>query len=159
MDNHTVAGMLSMLRKIVHRARLFPILLLLLSGVILAPAQAMAADIPFDVSTPIDVCLLCKGPWHRSSSFCGQNISGGAERENFYTAHVNIFSPFGLWECEADRGTCDSGLFGGCIGSPPESETFFCVNDTSNRQVNLIIERDLTVTPSASRARPARRSR
>jgi hypothetical protein len=142
MDSHTVGGTLSMLVKVAHRPRL---LLLLLSGLVLPPAQAMAADIPFRVTTPIDVCLLCKGPWHRSSSFCGQNIAGGTERFNFYSAEVNVFSPFGSWECEADRGTCDSGLFGGCIGSPPESERFFCVNDTPNRQVNLIIERDLEI--------------
>jgi hypothetical protein len=142
MDSHVVGGTLSMLVKAVHRPRL---LLMFLSGLILVPAQAMAADIPFRVTTPIDVCLLCKGPWHRHSSFCGQNISGGTERFNFYTAHVNIFSPFGSWECEADRGTCDSDPFGSCIGSPPESERFFCVNDTPNRQVNLIIERDLTI--------------
>ncbi|HEX6014475.1 MAG TPA: hypothetical protein VFY87_22300 [Geminicoccaceae bacterium] len=79
-------------------------LLLLLGALTLPPTPAMATDIPFFATNTesFEVDLNCEGPWLRSSP--NAKIDGFASKVNFYSATIDIFSPFGLWHCGADIG-------------------------------------------------------
>jgi hypothetical protein len=67
-----------------------------------------------------DMSICCSGPWLRSA--CSLNssesclISEGAADYNFYSADVDIFSPYGTWKC------CLSNTFSDCSG-PVQSPT------------------------------------
>jgi len=107
------------------RCRLIP---LLLSGLILAPAQAMADEIPFFVTseTSQTLDLLCTGPWFRSSG-C-RAINPGTRDFNFYSAEINIFSPFGPWHCSF-------GIAGGICADIAGPSVDFCLDVAPDRIV------------------------
>jgi hypothetical protein len=99
-------------------------LLSLMPGALaLLPPPAMADEIPFFVNNQAfqDVCLIYTGPWFRQSSDNGQEILANAGRIQFYSAEINLFSPFGLWNCWFDTG-------GRCGSKGPINNPFhFCV--------------------------------
>ena len=59
------------------------------------------------------VCIECDGPWLRSSSNQGPYQVYNTDPINFYSAEINIFSPFGQWTCGV------VGPKGGCQGECP----------------------------------------
>ncbi|MDQ3831518.1 MAG: hypothetical protein M3361_19910 [Candidatus Tectomicrobia bacterium] len=107
-----------------------------LSGLFSGPL-AWGQQIPFLATNQAGapVCLQCMGPWVRASDLVG--IDAGARAQQFYTAEVTIFSPFGAWHCYFvpvdDIGTCDF--------SSPEVQVNFCLDSIPSPEV------DLTITP------------
>lgn len=63
------------------------------------PLPAAADEIPFFVTNqdfnPVNTCIQCYGPWLRQSSPCGSNLPVQRQRLQFYSAEINLFSPFG----------------------------------------------------------------
>jgi hypothetical protein len=90
--------------------------LLCLGSLGLLPRGAAAGEIQFflDMTFATDcVCIECDGPWLRSSSNQGPYQVYNTDPINFYSAEINIFSPFGQWTCGV------VGPKGGCQGECP----------------------------------------
>ena len=64
----------------------------------LAVRPASAETIPFRLDNETDraVCVICNGPWLRTSAYQGAD---GEATTRFYSADVNFLSPFGSWTC------------------------------------------------------------
>jgi hypothetical protein len=69
------------------------------SLVSVSPATA-ADEIKFFATNNSDTWwyVTCDGPWFRTSGSFNK-IDAFASDHNFYTAEVNLFSPYGQWEC------------------------------------------------------------
>jgi hypothetical protein len=105
----------------------------------LAPRTVAGAEIPFFirlVNATECVCVECQGPWLRSGAG-GPYAAHTPALIHFYSAEINIFSPFGEWLCSVTAP--DNGCQGGCshILAPrssaaipqdqPEQVVHFCV--------------------------------
>jgi hypothetical protein len=107
----------------------------------LAPRTVAGAEIPFliDLALATDcVCVECQGPWLRSGAG-GPYAAHTPNPINFYSAEINIFSPFGEWLCGVTAP--DGGCQGDCPGQvllasrssaiipqdQPEEVVHFCV--------------------------------
>ena len=111
MENSSVARASRQLAATLNRPRC-RLRSLLLGGLILVPTQAMADEIPFFATNNTDagMCIACNGPWARSS--LANSIPPG--RWEFYDAEINLFSPYGLWNCFFGGPEPDScNIFGG----------------------------------------------
>jgi hypothetical protein len=72
-------------------------------------------------------------------------LSPGAVRQNFYSAEVNIFSPFGQWACLA----FDPDIYGVCEDYEYNPTTVFCVDNRPgiiSDGVELVLNSDFTIT-------------
>lgn len=86
-----------------------------------------------------DVTICCIGPWFRQ--ICGDQgqctIPANAVSDNFYSADIDIFSPYGTWWCclvtDTPLSNCGEGPRSGCNGTGSFS---ISKDDTS---VNLTI--------------------
>ena len=88
-------------------SRVQVLLLLSLTAVNLASRRTDGAEIPFfiDVSAAtVIVCVQCSGPWLRLSALDGPYAPGTPNPINFYSAEINMFSPFGQWGCSITHG-------------------------------------------------------
>jgi hypothetical protein len=103
------------------------LLTLLSLGVLgLLPRGAAGGEIPFflDMSAATDcVCIECDGPWLRSSSNQGPYDWATADPINFYSAVINIFSPFGVWKSGvvAPQGGCQGACPGMILAPTPST--------------------------------------
>jgi len=108
--------------------RTFRYLLIALTWSILAGFPHMSYSlehIPFYATNvgSEDVTICCIGPWFRQ--ICGDEgqctIPANAVDDNFYSADVDIFSPYGSWFCCLVSNTpfsnCSGGPRSGCIGT------------------------------------------
>ena len=95
-----------------------------------------------------DVTICCIGPWFRQ--ICGDEgqctISGNAVDDNFYSADVDIFSPYGSWFCCLVSNTpfsnCSGGPRSGCNGTgsftlSKEDTAVYFTMDTDSLRVKL----------------------
>lgn len=92
-----------------------------------------------------DVTICCIGPWFRQ--ICGDaaqcTISANAVDDNFYSADVDIFSPYGSWFCCLVTNTpfsnCSGGPRSGCNGtgsftlSKGDTSVYFTISTDSMR--------------------------
>ena len=70
-----------------------------------------------------DVTICCVGPWFRQ--ICGDEgqctIPANAVNDNFYSADIDIFSPYGSWFCclvtDTPLSNCGEGPRSGCNGT------------------------------------------
>ena len=120
-----------------------PPVLLLLGGlsVALAGGQAHAlSEIPFYVTndTNNQICVAADGPWFRTSGqrLIGPQVTG----VNFYSAEINIFSPYGLWTIDEfapnPSGVCERPLC--CVSA----NAYHCdVNERWSSAISLSVDR------------------
>jgi hypothetical protein len=109
----------------------------------LAPRMVAGAEIPFflHMANATDcVCIECDGPWLRSGAG-GPYAAHTPDPINFYSAEINIFSPFGEWTCGlvAPNGGCQGDCPGEILLAPrssaiipqdfPEQVLHICVPD------------------------------
>jgi hypothetical protein len=123
--------------------RLLGIVVWLVSAASLAPRMVAGAEIPFFIhlANATDcVCVHCNGPWLRTTED-GPYAAHTPDPINFYSAEINIFSPFGEWDC--DVFAAHNGCQGTCstvpIAAPrppaivpqdqPDQELHICVID------------------------------
>src|SRR4029450_5669208 len=88
-------------------SRMQVLLLLSLTAVNLASRRTDGAEIPFFIhvsAATVTVCVQCSGPWLRLSALDGPYEPGTPNPINFYSAEINIFSPFGQWSCFITQG-------------------------------------------------------
>ncbi len=71
----------------------------------------------------MEISICCQGPWFRAScaSTSSQScpISEGAVDYNFYSAEVDVFSPYGTWKCCLNNAVLDSDCSGPVQSSTP----------------------------------------
>ena len=153
---------------------------------LLATAAPVTADeIPFFgtnefVGIGNETCILCAGPWARKSAPCGTPLPEGTKEKNFYSAEINIFSPFGQWNCELRAcGECSPFIdqLSFCLDAEPRPSSYSRGFLTFRRGLNVkgfgpppctsaaaagflgdASSRGTTATAFASTAKPARRS-
>jgi len=101
-------------------------ILLALSFIVGSQYKSYALEhIPFFATNESseDVTICCVGPWFRQ--ICGDaaqcTIPANAVADNFYSADIDIFSPYGSWFCclvtETPFSDCSGGPRSGCNGS------------------------------------------
>ncbi len=107
-----------------------------------------------------DVTICCIGPWFRQ--ICGDEaqctISANAVDDNFYSADVDIFSPYGSWFCCLVTNTpfsdCSGGPRSGCNGtgsftlSKGDSSVNFTIS-TDSMRVDLDNDSDTSTAQAA----------
>jgi hypothetical protein len=78
----------------------------LLGVLALIPPPAAADEIPFFITNelggsmfPDGTAIVCGGPWLRRTANCGTPIRNDDQPLQFYSAEINLFSPFGPWVC------------------------------------------------------------
>lgn len=112
---------------------------------LLAPPVA-ADEIPFYITNetggsiyPDGTAIVCGGPWLRRSAQCGTPIRNDDQPLQFYSAEINLFSPYGPWNCEVRSvGECD----------PIIEELSFCLDAEPDHvaPVELTLNEDETLT-------------
>ena len=113
----------------------------LLGVLALLPPSAMADEIPFYITNTTgisDANFLCKGPWLRVSP-CGR-VPETSDPVNFYNAEINLFSPFGLWECDLLReDACILLVSRGCNFVSTPSPTASTLSSSHTTAENLLL--------------------
>ncbi len=113
---------------------------------LLATAAPVTADeIPFFgtnefVGIGNETCILCAGPWARKSAPCGTPLPEGTKEKNFYSAEINIFSPFGQWNCELRAcGECSPFIdqLSFCLDAEPDRLPTVELFSTPDRGLNV----------------------
>lgn len=118
-----------------------------LLGALALLAQPAAADeIPFYITNetggsiyPDGTAIVCGGPWLRRSAQCGTPIRNDDQPLQFYGAEINLFSPYGPWNCEVRSvGECD----------PIIEELSFCLDAEPDHvaPVELTLNEDESLT-------------
>ena len=118
-------------------------------SVIAFPHKAFShKHIPFNVTYP--ETQGAPGLWincHGNSRNTNDLISPGADNETFYSAEVDIFSPYGSWEC-ATYEFCRMDDFGGVECSDKKAEVKFKLKKEDNEVVLTMTEDSLSVNLS-----------
>ncbi|MFZ1428533.1 MAG: hypothetical protein WAS21_17375 [Geminicoccaceae bacterium] len=112
-----------------ERSRRARCALLLLGGLALLAPPAVADEIPFYITNelggsmfPDGTAIVCGGPWLRRTANCGTPIRNDNQPLLFYSAEINLFSPFGPWQCQLRSvGECDPIIEGltFCVDAEP----------------------------------------
>ena len=115
-----------------------------LSFLAFLPLKAFSGTIPFFATNngTEDLCIKCAGPWSRCSATV--LIKPGQQRVKFYSADINIFSPFGFWACETSTpiGPCTLvattvAEVNFCLESIPVTEVDLTITNNNNLTVNF----------------------
>lgn len=126
----------------------------LLSALTLLAPPVAADEIPFYITNETGgsiyadgTAIVCGGPWLRRSAQCGTPIRDDDQPLLFYSAEINLFSPFGPWACEVRSvGECD----------PIIEELSFCLDAEPDHvaPVELTLNEDETLTVKGFSAPP-----
>jgi len=133
---------------------------LLLGGLaLLAPPTAAADEIPFYITNelggsmfPDGTAIVCGGPWLRRTANCGTPIRNDQQPLLFYSAEINLFSPFGPWQCQLRSvGECDPIIEGltFCVDAEPNHVAPVELTLTEDEKLTV---KDFSAPPCASAA-------
>ena len=130
----------------------------LFAALLLAPPAA-ADEIPFTITNqlggsmfPDGTAIVCGGPWLRRSAQCGTPIRDDDQPLLFYSAEINLFSPFGPWECQLRSvGECDPIIEGLSFCVDAEPDHVAPVELTLTEDETLTVQ-DFSAPPCASAA-------
>ena len=149
-------GTMAQNRVSAHLGRKRPAFGLLGALALLAPPVA-ADEIPFYITNetggsiyPDGTAIVCAGPWLRRTAQCGTPIRDDRQPLLFYSAEINLFSPFGAWQCELRSvGECDPFIedLSFCVDAEPDHIVPVELTLTEDEKLTV---KDFSAPPCAS---------